>query len=86
MGFHVGDLVRGIGNTYGITNENMTLGVVKAVRVGNENIIRVRVLEHINNAEIGFEDWVNGNCFELIDASRHDLSEPSRSEFELLFA
>lgn len=85
MGFHVGDLVRGIGNTYGITNENMTLGVVKAVRVGNENIIRVRVLEHLNNEELGFEDWVDSQYFELIDTSWHELSEPSRSEFDLLF-
>ena len=61
--FEVGDLVKGLpeSNKYGITNENMTKGVVREVTAGG---IVVRVLEHKTGASGKFE--VDPEVFEKI--------------------
>ena len=61
--FEVGDLVKGLpeSNKYGITNENMTKGVVREVTSGG---IVVRVLEHKTGASGKFE--VDPEVFEKI--------------------
>ena len=61
--FEVGDLVKGLpeSNIYGITNENMTKGVVREVTEGG---IVVRVLEHKLGASGKFE--VDPDVFEKI--------------------
>ena len=61
--FEVGDLVKGLpeSNKYGITNENMTKGVVREVTAGG---IVVRVLEHKMGSSGKFE--VNPEVFEKI--------------------
>lgn len=48
--FKVGDIVRGIGNTYPITNKSMTRGQV--VAVDNDGVY-VRVIEHARGSGIG---------------------------------
>lgn len=61
--FEVGDLVKGLpeSNKYGITNENMTKGVVREVTASG---IVVRVLEHKLGASGKFE--VDPDVFEKI--------------------
>ena len=61
--FEVGDLVKGLpeSNKYGITNENMTKGVVREVTEGG---IVVRVLEHKDGEYGKFE--VDPDVFEKI--------------------
>ena len=61
--FEVGDLVKGLpgSNKYGITNENMTKGVVREVTEGG---IVVRVLEHNLGSSGKFE--VDPEVFEKI--------------------
>ena len=61
--FEVGDLVKGLpeSNKYGITNENMTKGVVREV---TECGIVVRVLEHKLGSSGKFE--VDPDAFEQI--------------------
>ena len=61
--FEVGDLLKGLpeSNIYGITNENMTKGVVREVTEGG---IVVRVLEHKLGASGKFE--VDPDVFEKI--------------------
>ena len=61
--FEVGDLVKGLpgSNKYGITNENMTKGIVREVTEGG---IVVRVLEHKAGAYGKFE--VDPEVFEKI--------------------
>lgn len=50
MKFKVGDKVKGISNTYGITNSNMYLGEVKKV---GDYYIEILVLKHKNPNKIG---------------------------------
>ena len=48
--YKVGDKIKGISNTYGITNTDMYLGEVKAV---DGNHIKILILKHKNSNEIG---------------------------------
>ena len=50
MNFKVGDKVKGISNTYGITNSNMYLGEVKKV---GDDYIEILILKHKNPRCIG---------------------------------
>lgn len=50
MKFKVGDKVKGISNTYGITNSNMYLGEVKKV---GDDYIEILILKHKNPRCIG---------------------------------
>lgn len=50
MKFKVGDKIKGISNTYGITNSNMYLGEVKKV---GDNYIEILILKHKNPRYIG---------------------------------
>lgn len=50
MKFKVGDKIKGISNTYGVTNKGMYLGEVKEV---GGWYIKILVLEHIDSTEIG---------------------------------
>ena len=60
----VGDLVRGNNTRYGITNNNMLIGVV--TRVCDENTISVFCVIH-KNSEYGNYTALDSNMFELVD-------------------
>lgn len=66
MNFKVGDKVKGISNTYGITNSNMYLGEVKKV---GDDYIEILILKHKNPRCIG--DIYNAlspeGKFEIVD-------------------
>lgn len=93
MGFHIGDLVRGITDDYAYTNTDMTLGEVTDVKEEENEFgsmvekIKVKIIEQIRKKHsVGASYWVDAKCFELVEeAERVSYTEPSRSEFDLLF-
>lgn len=87
MKFRIGDLVRGVTDKYGFTNKDMTIGEVIDVQE-SLNQIRVKIIKHKTTAFVEGEAFtVLPEDFELINKHKEqDYTEPSRSEFELLFA
>ena len=59
----VGDFVKGISDKYGITNKDMTKGVVTEVL--SESSIKVKVLEHLTRDDRSAY-VVDSDCFEVI--------------------
>lgn len=87
MNFRIGDLVRGVTDKYGYTNKDMAVGEVIDVQE-SLNQIRVKIIKHKTVAFVEGEAFtVLSEDFELINKhEKQEYIEPSRSEFELLFA
>lgn len=66
MKFKVGDKIKGLSDTYGITNTDMDLGEVKEVA---EKFIKILVLEHKDSMEIGhvYTSYFPEGKFEIVD-------------------
>lgn len=62
--FKVGDIVKGVKFIYGITNERMTRGEIVRIR---EDIVDIRVLEHMDDREIGIIFQAHKGFFELAE-------------------
>ena len=61
--FNIGDIVvpgKGADERYSITNSSMKKAEVIAI---GQNRIEIRILQHIDNVEIGNEYWVDEDCF-----------------------
>ena len=65
MKFKVGDKVKGLSDTYGITNTNMYLGEIKKV---SDHYIKILVLEHKDFNEIGnvYTAYYPEGMFEIV--------------------
>lgn len=50
-GFHVGDLIAGINDVFGITNRNMTLGRIMHIANNGDEVV-IEVLEHTTRPEM----------------------------------
>ena len=80
MSISIGDFVKGLpGNDYGITNSDMTKGVV--TKVYTPSYIRVKVLEHKYESHIGNVFDVDTDKFEVIG---HQKPFNREEVFELL--
>lgn len=66
MKFKVGDKIKGLSDTYGITNTDMDLGEVKEVA---EKFIKILVLEHKDSMEIGhvYTSYFPEGKFEIVE-------------------
>lgn len=66
MKFKVGDKIKGLSDTYGITNTDMDLGEVKEVA---EKFIKILVLEHKDSIEIGhvYTAYFPEGNFEIVE-------------------
>lgn len=66
MKFKVGDKIKGLSDTYGITNTDMYLGEVKKV---TEKFIKILVLEHKDSIEIGnvYTAYFPEGNFEIVE-------------------
>ena len=60
MKFKIGDLIKAIDDTYGVTGLSMKVGIVREIK---DSRIRVEVLEHRNPYSVGDIYWVNSKRF-----------------------
>lgn len=85
MKFEIGDIVKGkYENGYVITNSHMKRGEV--IACSGEDLILVKVIEHVFANYIGEKHWVSPERFDLVEqASMTELSEPTEASLEILF-
>lgn len=62
--FKVGDVIRGTDDHYGITNKDMTKGLVIALMSDNE--VTIEVVEHKHSKYVGQRHTVKSEYFEIV--------------------
>lgn len=81
--FKVGDIIKGINKSiYSITDKDMTKGEVIDV---DDSKIKVKILEHSNEDNIGNEWWVEPKYFELVEHKKPTLKEEPEKKLNVKF-
>ncbi len=72
--FKVGDIVKGISDSYGVTNTKMT--AARVTKIYDDVFIGVKILEHEDSYEIGHTyDCLHEKDFEIVDYLNTSIDE-----------